>query len=125
MIDSHSLRHPTTTVVMKSLLWLWLIGLSVLVALGYQTMNDQADQERLDSRLQRLEAQATGTSILPCALVKDAVLASLPYKPSVNCLSLIVAAAVTRLRTFTCDEPLNTTPFWFTTMTVPSPLIAP
>ena len=25
MIDSHSLRHPTTTVVMKSLLWLWLL----------------------------------------------------------------------------------------------------
>jgi hypothetical protein len=45
---------------MQSLLWLWLIGLSVFVALGYQTMNDQADQERLDSRLQRLEAQAAG-----------------------------------------------------------------
>ena len=38
MIDSHSLRHPTTTVVMKSLLWLWLIGLSVIVALGYLAM---------------------------------------------------------------------------------------
>jgi hypothetical protein len=44
----------------QSLMWLWLIGLSVIVALGYQAMNDQADQERLDSRLQRLEAQATG-----------------------------------------------------------------
>src|SRR3546814_16632565 len=41
-------------------MWLWLIGLSVLMALGYQAMNDQADQDRLDSRLQRLEAQATG-----------------------------------------------------------------
>ncbi|EMJ6630728.1 hypothetical protein RZM85_006017, partial [Pseudomonas aeruginosa] len=29
-----------------------------IVALGYQAMSDQADQERLDSRLQRLEAQA-------------------------------------------------------------------
>ena len=53
-------RRPAAAVVVQSLLWLWLIGLSVFVALGYQTMNDQADQERLDSRLQRLEAQATG-----------------------------------------------------------------
>src|SRR3546814_16025466 len=50
---------PYTT-LFRSLLWLWLIGLSVFVALGYQTMNDQADQERLDSRLQRLEARAAG-----------------------------------------------------------------
>ncbi len=27
---------------------------------GYQALSDQADQERLDSRLQRLEVQATG-----------------------------------------------------------------
>ena len=53
-------RRPAAAVVVQSLLWLWLIGLSVFVALGYQTMNDQADQDRLDSRLQRLEAQATG-----------------------------------------------------------------
>ena len=53
-------RRPAAAVVVQSLLWLWLIGLSVFVALGYQTMNDQADQERLDSRLQRLEAQAAG-----------------------------------------------------------------
>jgi len=53
-------RRPTAAVVVQSLLWLWLLGLSVLVALGYQAMSDQADQERLDSRLQRLEAQATG-----------------------------------------------------------------
>ena len=55
-----SARRSAAVVVVQSLLWLWLIGLSVFVALGYQTMNDQADQERLDSRLQRLEAQATG-----------------------------------------------------------------
>ena len=55
-----SARRPAAAVVMQSLLWLWLIGLSVFVALGYQTMNDQADQERLDSRLQRLEARAAG-----------------------------------------------------------------
>ena len=44
-------RSAAVVVVVQSLLWLWLIGLSVFVALGYQTMNDQADQERLDSRL--------------------------------------------------------------------------
>lgn len=55
-----SARRPTAAVVVQSLLWLWLIGLSVFAALGYQTMNDQVDQERLDSRLQRLEARAAG-----------------------------------------------------------------
>lgn len=53
-------HRSTAAVVVQSLMWLWLIGLSVFVALGYQAMNDQADQERLDTRLQRLEAQATG-----------------------------------------------------------------
>ncbi|AOY95921.1 hypothetical protein BKK79_30055 [Cupriavidus sp. USMAA2-4] len=53
-------QRSTAAVVVQSLMWLWLIGLSVLVAVGYQAMNDQADQVRLDSRLQRLEAQATG-----------------------------------------------------------------
>jgi hypothetical protein len=60
MSSPQSARRPTAAVVVQSLLWLWLIGLSVFVALGYQAMSDQADQERLDSRLQRLEAQATG-----------------------------------------------------------------
>lgn len=55
-----SLRRPTAAVVMHSLLWLWLIGLSVFVAQGYQAMNDQSDQQRLDARLQRLEAQVVG-----------------------------------------------------------------
>lgn len=53
-------QRSTATVVVQSLMWLWLIGLSVLVALGYQAMSDQAGQVRLDSRMQRLEAQATG-----------------------------------------------------------------
>jgi len=53
-------QRSTATVVVQSLMWLWLLGLSVLVAFGYQAMNNQTDQERLDSRLQRLEAQATG-----------------------------------------------------------------
>ena len=60
MNAAQSPRRPITAVVLQSLMWLWLIGLSVLVALGYQAMSDQADQERLDSRLQHLEAQATG-----------------------------------------------------------------
>ncbi|WP_088138662.1 hypothetical protein [Achromobacter xylosoxidans] len=60
MSAPQSARRPAAVVVVQSLLWLWLIGLSVFVALGYQTMNDQADQERLDSRLQRLEARAAG-----------------------------------------------------------------
>ena len=45
--------------MLQSLMWLWLIGLSVFVALGYQAVNEQVDQE-LNSRLQRLEAQAVG-----------------------------------------------------------------
>ena len=60
MNTPQSSRRPAAAVVAQSLLWLWLLGLSVIVALGYQAMSDQADQERLDSRLQRLEAQATG-----------------------------------------------------------------
>ena len=60
MSSPQSARRPGAVVVVQSLLWLWLIGLSVFVALGYQTMNDQADQERLDSRLQRLEARSAG-----------------------------------------------------------------
>ena len=51
-------RRPISAVVLQSLMWLWLISLSVFAALSYQTMNDQADQTLLDSRLQRLEAQA-------------------------------------------------------------------
>ena len=57
MNTPQSSRRPAAAVVAQSLLWLWLLGLSVIVALGYQAMSDQADEERLDSRLQRLEAQ--------------------------------------------------------------------
>lgn len=60
MNTAQSLRRPTAAVVVQSLLWFWLIGLSVFVALGYQATNDQADQQRLDARLQRLEAQVAG-----------------------------------------------------------------
>ena len=53
MSSPQSARRPGAVVVVQSLLWLWLVFLSVLVALGYQALSDQADQERLDSRLQR------------------------------------------------------------------------
>jgi hypothetical protein len=52
-----SSRRPTAAVVVESLLWLWLICLSAFVVLGYQAISDLADQEQLDSRLQRLAAQ--------------------------------------------------------------------
>ena len=60
MNAAQSPRRPITAVVLQSLMWLWLIGLSVFVALGYQAVNEQVDQERLNSRLQGLEAQAVG-----------------------------------------------------------------
>ena len=42
-----------------------------------------------------------------------------------NCWSVMVAAAATRLRALTWLVPVKITPFWFTTSTVPSALIAP
>ncbi|MFO6334588.1 hypothetical protein ACLBVB_32190, partial [Pseudomonas aeruginosa] len=47
MNTPQSSRRPAVAVVMQSLLWLWLLGLSVIVALGYQAMSDQADEKRL------------------------------------------------------------------------------
>ena len=60
MNAAQSPRRPITAMMLQSLMWLWLIGLSVFVALGYQAVNEQVDQERLNSRLQGLEAQAVG-----------------------------------------------------------------
>lgn len=60
MTIPQSPRRPTAAVMLKSLLWLWLVCLSVFVALGYQTMNDPSGLDRLDARLKRLEAQAAG-----------------------------------------------------------------
>ncbi|NMG02993.1 hypothetical protein [Azoarcus taiwanensis] len=53
-------QRSTAAVVVQSLLWLWLVGLSVFVLLGYQALNDQTTQERLNTRLQRIEAQVAG-----------------------------------------------------------------
>lgn len=48
----HSAKRSTAAVIVQSLLWLWLIALSILVTLVYQTTEDQ----KLESRLERLEA---------------------------------------------------------------------
>ena len=47
MNAAQSPRPPITAMMLQSLMWLWLIGLSVFVALGYQAVNEQVDQERL------------------------------------------------------------------------------
>ena len=39
----HPAQRSTAAVVVQSLFWLWLIGLSVIVALGYLAMRDQTD----------------------------------------------------------------------------------
>lgn len=52
--------RATAAVVVQSLLWLWLLCLSVFMFLGYQVMNELADRERVDSGLQRLAAQVAG-----------------------------------------------------------------
>ena len=53
-------RRATAAVVVQSLLWLWLLCLSVFVLLGSQAMNELADRERADAGLQRLAAQVAG-----------------------------------------------------------------
>ncbi len=53
-------RRAIAAVVMQSLLWLWLIGLSFLAALNYQARNDLTDRERVESGLQSLEARVAG-----------------------------------------------------------------
>ncbi|MGQ5243040.1 hypothetical protein [Xanthomonas arboricola] len=53
-------RRATAAVVVQSLLWLWLISLSVFTAVNYQAMNDLTDLKQVDSGLQRLQAQVAG-----------------------------------------------------------------
>ena len=58
--------------------------------------------------------------------MKPGVLPSALYRPLFwNCSSLRRVAAATRLRTFTCAPPSNTTPLRLTIITVPSALIWP
>ncbi|WP_426683059.1 hypothetical protein ABFU84_10390 [Xanthomonas translucens pv. undulosa] len=54
---SQSSWRATADVAVQSLLWLWLIGLSIFAVLSYQAMNGLANREWVDSRLQHLEAQ--------------------------------------------------------------------
>ena len=67
------------------------------------------------------------SSILPSASLKvgcrPSASAWMPL--SRNCSSVMAAAAATRLRALTWLVPVKITPFWFTTSTVPSALIAP
>ena len=58
MNPTQSLRRPTFTVVVQSLLWLWLIGLSVFALRGHQAINDQADQQRLEGRVIDVDHQS-------------------------------------------------------------------
>ncbi|QLF92085.1 hypothetical protein HW090_02230 [Pseudomonas sp. ABC1] len=51
-------QRSTAAVMVRSLMWLWLIGLSVFVILDHQANSDQTYQKQIDSRMQRLEAQA-------------------------------------------------------------------
>ncbi|KAG1384292.1 hypothetical protein G6F60_015048 [Rhizopus arrhizus] len=66
------------------------------------------------------------TITLPNASVSASELALTLYRPSSrNCVSLIRAAAATRLRTFTWPLLPKITPLRLTTMTVPPALICP
>lgn len=60
MNTAPSPRRPTAAVMTRSLLWFWLICLSVLVLQGHRTLSDLADRERVDAGLQHLEAQVAG-----------------------------------------------------------------
>lgn len=57
MTAAPSSRRKTLAVVVQSLVWLWLICLSVLGFTSYRTMHDSTDRERSDLRLVQLEGQ--------------------------------------------------------------------
>ena len=101
-------HRSTATVVVQSLMWLWLIGLSVLMALGYQAMNDQADQDRLDSRLQRLEAQATGLAeIVEAIQQRPAVATAADLKDTRELLEARAAQVETTLSGYAAADDLQ------------------
>ncbi len=105
-------RHPaqrsTAAVVVQSLFWLWLIGLSVIVALGYLAMSDQTDQERLDSRLQRLEAQATGlVETVEAIQQRPAVATAADLKDTRQVLEARVAQVEKSLRGYAAADDLQ------------------
>ncbi|WP_458729659.1 hypothetical protein [Pseudomonas brenneri] len=57
-----AVSRSTAALAVQILLWAWLIGLSVIVGLGYRVMTELADWERVDTglrQLQVLEARVT------------------------------------------------------------------
>ncbi|EPB8062700.1 TPA: hypothetical protein ACTL7P_002317 [Pseudomonas aeruginosa] len=101
-------RRPISAVVLQSLMWLWLISLSVFAALSYQTMNDQADQTLLDSRLQRLEAQAVGLAETIEAIQQRPVVATAAdLKDTRERLEARAAQVETTLSGYTAAEDLQ------------------
>ena len=57
-----AVSRSTAALAVQILLWAWLIGLSVIVGLGYRVMTELADWERVDTGLRQsqvLEARVT------------------------------------------------------------------
>ena len=101
-------RRPITAVVLQSLMWLWLISLSVFVALGYQAVNEQADQKRLDSRLQHLEAQAASlTEAIDAIQQRPAVATAADLKDTRELLEARAAQVETTLSGYAAADDLQ------------------
>lgn len=101
-------HRSTAAVVVQSLMWLWLIGLSVFAALSYQTMNDQADQSLLDSRLQRLEAQAASLAeAIEAIQERPAVATAADLKDTRELLEARAAQVETTLSGYAAAEDLQ------------------
>ena len=108
MNAAQSPRRPITAVVLQSLMWLWLIGLSVFVALGYQAVNEQADQKRLDSRLQHLEAQAASlTEAIDAIQQRPAVATAADLKDTRELLEARAAQVETTLSGYAAADDLQ------------------
>ena len=101
-------RRPISAVVLQSLMWLWLISLSVFVALGYQAVNEQADQKRLDSRLQHLEAQAASlTEAIDAIQQRPAVATAADLKDTRELLEARAAQVETTLSGYAAADDLQ------------------
>ena len=108
MNAAQSPRRPITAVVLQNLMWLWLISLSVFVALGYQAVNEQADQKRLDSRLQHLEAQAASlTEAIDAIQQRPAVATAADLKDTRELLEARAAQVETTLSGYAAADDLQ------------------
>ena len=108
MNAAQSPRRPITAVVLQSLMWLWLISLSVFVALGYRAVNEQADQKRLDSRLQHLEAQAASlTEAIDAIQQRPAVATAADLKDTRELLEARAAQVEKTLSGYAAAEDLQ------------------